>query len=50
MGGGANAENQPQVFKLLRATFRVNAGTTQDNLRQRNQLEIDAESQDLPKR
>jgi hypothetical protein len=28
MGGGANAENQPQVFKLLRATFRVNAGTT----------------------
>jgi hypothetical protein len=28
MGGGANAENQPQIFKLLRATFRANAGTT----------------------
>ncbi len=37
------------VERMLRATFRANARATQNHLRQRDWLEIDAESQDLPK-
>ena len=44
-GGDARKHSE----RMLRATFRANARATQDHLRQRDGLELDTQSQGLPK-